>query len=184
MGWKECTSTIGSLFGPVASLGKLSSQLLNDCADNGLTHCTLGITFIIGASIFVLFQFAKLYYSIRGGGKGTLDTTTIELLTGKSKEDLLKEFEKKYDIDNLMTEQKLDPKDPKAKEAFTKSLAANDVQKQSKEALEKSSLSPESKQNTLEQINKEFEINQEAAKEDTKSEDFEKISEAAKEVVE
>ena len=184
MAWKDCSSTLGSLFGGIAALGKLSSSLLNDCADNGLTHCTLGITFIIGASIFVLFQFAKLYYSITGGGKGTLDTTTIELLTGKNKEDLLKEFEKKYDIDKLMTEQKLDPKDPKIKEAFTKSLAAHDMKKQTTDALDKSSVSPEAKQKTLEQIVKEFEINQEAAREDTNPEDFEKISDAAKEVVE
>jgi hypothetical protein len=182
--YKAIGSTIADLFGPIAALGKEASDLINDCSKNGITHCFLGISLIIGLSLYGVQMLAVAYRAIAGGKEGIIDTSALELLTNKNKTDIAKEFSENYSdklVDEKMKEKGIDPK---FKDSFTAALAAYDVKKQSIEALEKSGLSPENMTNRKNAIQEIFDKNiKEASDKAGNEDDFNKIDENAKEIV-
>ena len=159
--WKALSSTIGKIFGPVAALGDAASSLIKECTDKGWLSCGLGISIFIGSIVFVIYMFAKLFI---GQKSGLIDTTTLELLSGKSQQEIIDDFKEKYEgIDNLdkfmedkgFTKEQID--NSAFKDAFIKKLAAKEIKNRLEIELGKSGLSGKAlidRKTMIEQTNK------------------------------
>ena len=183
--YKAIGSTLAGLFGPIAALGKEAADLINDCSKNGITHCFLGISLIIGMSLYGVQMLYTFYRTTFGGKEGIVDTSALELLTNKSKKDIATEFSKKYSDEIINEKMKEKGLDPKFKESFTTALAVYDVNKQSIDALKNSGLSEENMVNRKIAIQDIFNKNIKEAREKAESaDDFNQINEKAKDIVE
>jgi len=180
-----CAKAINTGLGPLLSnffgigntLCSEIDKLLKSCDDGFFeTKCVFMWMLMIPGGLGLIYGIVKLYTMTQSSKDNKIDTTTVELLTGKTVPELMNDVRDTYNINTIEDLKELMKKsgvsveniNSSSIELFYSGLCTKHFEAIAKDALSKQVLSPENIKKQIDELNKEAKQNEDRANKDTK----------------